>query len=110
MWQLESQGGQEDFQQDRGSDYFAQVIPPFVNLENAQKYRKYFRLRYILWPKCYLFPCQNQRIVVGMADIQEKMSTTVIDCGHGALPQQVFTIDENQDGFSDVFMWLCGVE
>ena len=44
------------------------------------------------------------------ADIQEKMATTVIDCGHGALPQQVFTIDENQDGFSDVMMWLCGVE
>lgn len=43
-------------------------------------------------------------------DIVAKMSTTVIDCGHGALPQQVFTIDENQDGFSDVFMWLCGVE
>jgi hypothetical protein len=73
MWQLESQGGQEDFQQDRGGYYFAQVINLFIYLKNAQKYRKYFRLRYILWPKCYLFPCQNQRIVVGMADIQEKM-------------------------------------
>lgn len=44
------------------------------------------------------------------ADIQEKMQTVVLNVGHGMIPTAVFMIDENQDGFSDVMMWLCGVE
>ena len=42
--------------------------------------------------------------------ILEKMPTTVLNVSHGFVPTATFTIDENQDGFSDVFMWLCGVE
>ena len=43
-------------------------------------------------------------------DTLKKMPTTVLETTHGEVPRAVFTIDENQDGFSDVFMWLVGVE
>lgn len=42
--------------------------------------------------------------------ILEKMPTTVVEGTHAQVPYKTFTIDENQDGFSDVFMWLVGAE
>lgn len=36
------------------------------------------------------------------------VSTKVMNSSHGGLPNDVFTIDENYDGYSDIFMWLIG--
>ena len=35
-------------------------------------------------------------------------STKVMQSSHASLPKDVFSIDENNDGYSDIFMWLIG--